>query len=91
MANNDPEVNPVLWPPADIDAIEASLSIDRLSTYMAETGGNKPAALRLYAWNTAVSGAFYAALQVLEVAMRNSFHRELATAYGADWYDNTAT
>ncbi len=90
MANNDPEVNPVLWPPANIDVIEASLSTDRLSTYMAETSGDKPAALRLYAWNTAVSGVFYAALQVLEISMRNSFHRELTIAYGVNWYDELA-
>lgn len=91
MADNPPEVNTVLWPPADIDAIAGSLSADRFQTYMNATNQDKIAALRLYAWNTAASGAFYAALQLLEVAMRNAFHRELTAVYGAAWYDNPAT
>lgn len=91
MAHTPPKVNTVSWPPADIDAITASLSADRFQTYLDASGNDKIAALRLYAWNTAASGAFYAALQLLEVAMRNAFHRELTAVYGAAWYDNPAT
>ena len=37
----------------------------------------------LYAWNTAVSAAFYGPLQGLEVALRNAMHRRLAERLGA--------
>ena len=73
-----------------LDALVASLSPERIATYVAATGGNRERAMRLYTWNTAVSAAFYGPLQGLEVALRNAMHRELGAAYGTDWYDNTA-
>ncbi len=73
-----------------LDALETSLSPQRIATYTAETGGNRELALRLYTWNTAISAAFYGPLQGLEVALRNAMHQQLSTAYGADWYDNPA-
>lgn len=68
--------------------LERSFSPERMSTYLVAAGGAGDAALRLYAWNTAVSAAFYASLQGLEVALRNSMHDRLASRYGAEWYDN---
>lgn len=73
-----------------LDALETSLSPERIATYVRETGGNREHALRLYTWNTAVSAAFYGPLQGLEVALRNAMHRQLGIRYGADWYDNKA-
>ena len=73
-----------------LDALETSLSPERIATYTAETGGNRELALRLYTWNTAISAAFYGPLQGLEVALRNAMHQQLSTAYGEDWYDNPA-
>jgi len=71
-----------------LDALEASLSPERMTTYLAAAGGDREQALRLYTWNTAVSAAFYGPLQGLEVALRNAMNRELARIYGPDWYDN---
>lgn len=73
---------------AVIAALEAILSTDRLTSYLQETNGGKEAALRLYAWNTTISAAFYGPLQGLEVALRNALHRELTTTFGAAWYDH---
>lgn len=68
--------------------LEASLSPERLGTYLATTKGDRAQAARLYTWNTAVSAAFYGSLQGLEVALRNAMHVQLAAQYGLAWYDN---
>ncbi len=73
-----------------LDALESSLSPERITTYVQATGGDRELALRLYTWNTAISAAFYGPLQGLEVALRNAMHRQLTAKYGADWYDNPA-
>ena len=72
------------------DDLAASLSPERLSTYLRAARGDRERALRLYTWNTAMSAAFYGPLQGLEVALRNAVHRQLGGCYGADWYDNPA-
>lgn len=74
-----------------INALEASLSVERLASYLNRTGQDKERALHLYVWNTEVSAALYAPLQGLEVALRNAMHRELTGVYGATWFDNQAT
>ena len=66
----------------------AAFSPERMSTYLSSVQGDREKALHLYAWNTAISAAFYGPLQGLEVALRNAMHRQLAGCYGADWYDN---
>ena len=73
-----------------LDALVASLSPERIATYMVAAGRDRTKAMRLYTWNTAVSGAFYGPLQGLEVAVRNAMHRALTTSYGTTWYDNSA-
>lgn len=73
-----------------VDDLAASLSPERLSTYLRAVQGNREQALRLYTWNTAMSAAFYGPLQGLEVALRNALHRQLGERYGACWYDNPA-
>lgn len=55
-----------------LDALETSLSQQRLATYVNTAGGDREQAVRLYTWNTAVSAAFYGPLQGLEVALRNA-------------------
>lgn len=71
-----------------LNALETSLSPERIETYVRAANGNKERALRLYTWNTAVSAAFYGPLQGLEVALRNGMHQQLEMKYGSDWYDN---
>ena len=73
-----------------LDALETSLSPERMATYAQAAGGDREKALRLYTWNTAISAAFYGPLQGLEVALRNTMHRQLRAVYSADWYDNPA-
>ena len=73
-----------------LDALVASLSPERIATYMTAAGGDRIRAMRLYTWNTAVSAAFYGPLQGLEVAVRNGMHLALTASYGAAWYNNGA-
>ncbi|MCI4679002.1 Abi family protein [Rhodoblastus acidophilus] len=91
MSSNEPVVKGAFsYTDAMLDALETSLSPERMTAYLCRTGGDRERALRLYTWNTAVSAAFYGPLQGLEVALRNAVHRELSAKYGADWYDNSA-
>ncbi|WP_216644572.1 hypothetical protein [Candidatus Thiodictyon syntrophicum] len=73
-----------------LDALETSLSRQRLATYVNAAGGDREQAVRLYTWNTAVSAAFYGPLQGLEVALRNAMHGQLTGVYGLAWFDNPA-
>lgn len=73
-----------------LTALEASLSAERMATYIQASGGDRQRAIRLYTWNTAVSAAFYGPLQGLEIVLRNAMHRELSSIHGADWYDHPA-
>lgn len=81
-------VNPFPLDSTVLDALEASLSPERMATYLTAASGDREKALHLYTWNTAASAAFYGPLQGLEVALRNAMHRELTGAYGLNWYDN---
>ena len=81
-------VNPFHFNDEILDALETSLSPERIATYVQSTNGDREKALCLYTWNTAISAAFYAPLQGLEVALRNSMHRQLEAVYGSNWYDN---
>lgn len=84
------EVNIFQFSDEMLDALEASISPERMTTYIRETGGDREHAFRLYTWNTAISAAFYGPLQGLEVTLRNAMQRQLAATYGAHWYDNQA-
>src|SRR5699024_8525808 len=44
----------------------------RLQHYLARTGGDEVAAMELYRWNAAISGAFWQSLAYFEVAFRNA-------------------
>lgn len=69
----------------DYSDLEGILSKDRLKTYLKRTGGDESKAITLYAWHTAISGAFYAVLQALEIALRNKINDELKRKYGEEW------
>lgn len=71
--------------------VVAALSPERLAPYLRATGGDLAAAVRLYEWNLAVSGALYEALGILEVALRNGLSTQLAAHHGTlpgNWYDD---
>ena len=67
-------------------ALSASLSPERLATYLRATQGDMDHALALHVRNAALGSAFFGPLQALEVALRNAMHRELSAAYGALWW-----
>lgn len=64
------------------------ISADRFARYETAVGGDIDSALRLYAWNIAVSSAFWGPLQVLEVALRNALHDRLTARFSReDWWN----
>ncbi|NEI67414.1 hypothetical protein [Rhizobium leguminosarum] len=72
---------------ANIANLESSHSPERLGPYYALVGGDKELGIKLYAWNSALSQAFYIPLQGLEVALRNALGGQLLAAYGPLWFD----
>ena len=88
MVDREPGVKTFSYTDEILDELETALSHERLSTYLGAAGGDRERAIRLHAWNTAVSAAFYGPLQGLEVALRNAMHRRLAERYGPEWYDH---
>ena len=72
------------------DALRTCISPERFQSYLDATGGDVEAALRLYVWNTAVSGAFYGPLQACEISLRNAVHDRLSQRYGVRWFENGA-
>ncbi|AFK54011.1 Abi family protein [Tistrella mobilis] len=67
--------------------MEAALSLERFARYVAWAGGDRTAALELYALNTRLSEALYTPLQVLELALRNRIHTVMAAAHGERWFE----
>lgn len=70
------------------NAIEQSLSRDRLGKYLASKGNDLDLAISLYERNTRLAEAFYAPLQTLEIGLRNHLDDHLNAVYGADWMTN---
>lgn len=71
-----------------------AISHARLSNYRAFfSPTNDSETLGLYQWNDDVSGALFRAMSLLEVVLRNRFHRAMGSRYGAvgpvgakDWF-----
>jgi hypothetical protein len=77
--------------PPDPRRLVKFISADRFATYESAIGGDVDLALRLYAWNIAVSSAFLGPLQVLEVALRNALHDALVAHFRRDdWWNARA-
>lgn len=72
--------------PFDIGRIADVLSRERLSEYLARTGGDTGRALDLYAWNQEIGAALTVILAELEVCLRNQIARALADASGPGWH-----
>ena len=88
MAGGEAGVKEFSWTGGELDALGAALSQERLRIYLDAARGDREGALRLHAWNTAVSAALYGPLQGLEIVLRNAMHRRLADIYGPAWYDD---
>ncbi len=57
-----------------------------MGTYLNATGfGAGATALDIYVWNALVSGAFFSALHICEVVVRNAISHALELKYGANW------
>lgn len=74
--------------PEKIRDFTQNVSSNRLATYLERTNGNEIEAIYLHTLNTAIGSAFHGPLQILELTLRNSLHRELSKSYGEEWYDN---
>jgi hypothetical protein len=69
-----------------IDAVTATISPARMGTYLHATGfGADATALDIYVWNALVSGAFFSALHICEVVVRNAIAQALELKYGNHW------
>lgn len=67
--------------------ISKALSEERFVPYLAECGGDVPAAWESYVRNVNIAMAFYLPLHFTEVALRNSLHDELEAHFGRpDWW-----
>jgi len=75
--------------PAGFSNLPKVLSAPRLAPYVGACGGDARKAVRLYTWNVEVSSAFWGAVHVLEVALRNAEHEQMAARYGRpDWWND---
>lgn len=69
--------------------LDGLLSEARFARYLHRYPSRRELALRLYAWNLAVSSALWGPISVLEVALRNSLHARLADRAGrGDWWND---
>lgn len=69
-------------------ALQKTLTIARLDSYLLESNNELDRALTLYERNTRLSEAFYTPLQCLEICFRNTLDICMGNAYGNDWFQN---
>jgi hypothetical protein len=74
-----------LYTDSVLDALECTISRERIGTYLEAGGFNRVRAMRIYLWNTRMSECFYFPLQCAEIMLRNSIHEAFSNAYSADW------
>ena len=70
----------------NLDLVVGTLSLERLSKYLARTGGNVSQALELYGWNQEVGASLTVTLAEVEVCLRNRIAGALDDAYGHKWH-----
>jgi len=69
-----------------IDAITAAISPARMGTYFNACGSaNGATALDIYVWNALISSAFFSAIHIAEVVIRNAIAHALELQYGKSW------
>ena len=68
--------------------LETALSKERLDTYreLLPAGATFIDVIGIYNANTAISEALIGSIQIMEISVRNSIHRQIARTYGIDWY-----
>lgn len=68
-----------------IQALASSLARTKFAPYRRVFGGDTRQAVQLFLLDCALAGAFQELLRIIELAMRESMHRELTNTYG-DWW-----
>ncbi|OIH95490.1 hypothetical protein [Curtobacterium sp. MCBA15_001] len=76
--------------PARFRALPDRISAPRLARFMALQDGHVHRALRLYAWNTELTTAFWGPIAWLEVLLRNAVHDALRAGRADDWWNDPA-
>lgn len=70
-----------------LNALERSISIERLQAYLDLAEGDKGYAISLYEWNTKLSEALYSLIQGFEVTLRNAIHKTMTLEFQReDWF-----
>lgn len=72
------------------DELKLAFSIERLNSYLfhVKCNNNKNDALIAYSWNIELSQSLYPALQILEIALRNSLHKAISSIYKTEsWFE----
>src|SRR5271155_1313070 len=65
-----------------------TITIDRLTSYLAVTKGDTASAIMLYERNTMISEGLYGILQPLEISVRNAIHDVMSKDTARlDWYE----
>jgi len=82
-------VNPVIRQPTSGQqaAFVRSLAPARLRSYRATFGGDDNSAVDLYLFEMDITAGLHQLLGLVEVAMREAMHRELAAVYGSRWFN----
>jgi hypothetical protein len=70
------------------EALEVSLTRERLAKYLLASRQDLDAAIALYERNTRLAEAFYTPLQSLEITLRNHVHQALTITYEEEWFRN---
>lgn len=84
------QVSRVRLSPEQIAALDRSITPTRFGTFRQAAGGDQDLARDLYAWDRRLATAFLHDLGMLEVALRNAMHEQLAARFGEEWYRNMA-
>lgn len=82
--------------PGALTALVDALSYPRLNSYRRFFGAASDAeALGLHQWNEELSAALFRAISLVEIVLRNQFHKALSSRYGVsgstssrDWYEH---
>lgn len=74
--------------PAELTALPMLISAPRFERYLRHYGGREDLALRLYAWNSEITAAFWGPIACLEVVVRNAIHDALRSGRRDDWWND---
>lgn len=74
--------------PSTVAGMRSAISEAKFGKYLSTYHGDEKLALRLYAWNTEISGAFWGPISILEVMLRNYMHDTMKHGRSDDWWNS---